>query len=75
MKSGYSREGQPGRGFCMASEILDEVCLLRNLEQVMQWAFGRNPPAELFTVVTQDEFTHDVVLKLEADFFLVFDTT
>ena len=63
------------KGFYMPSEILDEVRSFSNLEQVMQWAFGRKPPADLFTVVTQDEFTHDVVLRPEPDLFLVFDTT
>ena len=58
----------------MPSEIPDEARSFTNLEQVMQWAFGRTPPADLFTVVTQDEFTHDVVLKIETDLYLVFDT-
>ena len=57
------------------SEVFDEICSFQNLDQVMQWAFGRKPAAEIFTVVTQDEFTHDIVLKLEPDCFLVFDTT
>ncbi|MFP5265601.1 MAG: hypothetical protein ACLGJB_27270 [Blastocatellia bacterium] len=47
----------------------------RTLEAVMRWAFGRKPPAELFTVVTQDEFTHDVVIRVSPGGFLVFDTT
>ncbi|HEX8087395.1 MAG TPA: hypothetical protein VF762_00990 [Blastocatellia bacterium] len=47
----------------------------RTLEAVMQWAFGRKPPAELFMVVTQDEFTHDVVIRASPETFLVFDTT
>ena len=59
----------------MVSELFDEVRWFQNLDQVIQWAFGRKPPAEVFTVVTQDEFTHDVVLKLEPGLFLVFDTT
>ena len=33
------------------------------------------PPAELSTVVTQDEFTHDVVIQVSPEVFLVFDTT
>ena len=64
-----------GQTFYMPSEILNEARSFSHLEQVMHWAFGRRAPAKLFTVVTQDEFTHDVVLKLEPDIFLVFDTT
>ena len=59
----------------MPTEILDEARSFYNLEQVMQWAFKRQPPADIFLAVTQDEFTHDVVLKLGPEVFLVFDTT
>jgi hypothetical protein len=41
----------------------------------MRRAFGRKPPAELFTAVTQDEFTRDVVIRVSPGRFLVFDTT
>ena len=59
----------------MPSEILQEAGSFHTLEQVMQWAFARKPPAELSTVVTQDEFTHDVVIRVDNEVFLVFDTT
>ena len=44
------------------------------LEDVMRWAFARKPPAEVAGIVTQNEFTHDIILKAAADVFLVFDT-
>ena len=56
------------------SDILSEVEHYRTLEEVMRWAFTRKPPAEFAGVVTQDEFTHDVILKAAAQVFLVFDT-
>ena len=59
----------------MSADILSQVASLHTLEQAMQWAFARNPPAELVNVVTQDEFTHDVIIKAGPDKFLVFDTT
>jgi hypothetical protein len=59
----------------MSADILSEVETFRTLESVMRWAFGRKPPAELFVVVTQDEFTHDVVIRASPEIFLVFDTT
>lgn len=58
----------------MHSTVLTEVETLRTLEQVMLWAFARKPPAELQEVVTQDEFTHDVVIRMDSETFLVFDT-
>ena len=59
----------------MPADILSEVESFRSLEQVMLWAFARQPPAELFNVVTQDEFTHDIVIRVSPDVFLSFDTT
>lgn len=59
----------------MPADVLTEVVAFRTLEQVMFWAFARTPPAQLLNVTTQDEFTHDVVIKVSPDAFLVFDTT
>jgi hypothetical protein len=44
----------------------------RSLEEVMRWSFAEGLP--LVDVVTQDEYTHDVVLGA-APHWLVFDTT
>lgn len=57
----------------IATDILNEVEHYRTLEDVMRWALARKPPAEVAGVVTQDEFTHDIILKA-AEVFLVFDT-
>ncbi len=59
----------------MPTDVLSEVSSFRTLEQALHWAFARKPPAQLLNVVTQDEFTHDVVLQVLPDVFLVFDTT
>ncbi|HKA21317.1 MAG TPA: hypothetical protein VKN18_23775 [Blastocatellia bacterium] len=58
----------------MPTEILSELESLRTLEQAMHWAASRKPPARLLNVVTQDEFTHDVVFQASPEVFLVFDT-
>ena len=55
--------------------------LLRDLERmpslasVVPWVLGRTSPGEFVAVVVQDEFTHDVVVRLSPDLFVVFDTT
>ncbi|MBS1796688.1 MAG: hypothetical protein JSS81_22850 [Acidobacteria bacterium] len=60
-------------------EVLEkELAKLKLLGQVLAWA-GAQPkgvclPQIVAEVVTQDEFTHDVVIPYK-DFFLVFDTT
>ncbi len=59
----------------MLVDLLTEVSSFRTLEQAMRWALARTPPAELLNVVTQDEFTHDVVIQVSPEGFLVFDTT
>jgi hypothetical protein len=59
----------------MPGDILSELESLRTLEQAMHWAASQKPQARLLDVVTQDEFTHDVVFEAAPNVFLVFDTT
>jgi hypothetical protein len=46
-----------------------------NLQQVVRWGLAHRPPLIVVDVVTQDEFTHDVVLPWRDALYLVFDTT
>jgi hypothetical protein len=55
--------------------ILREVEGLSTLAGVLRWATARTPRAEFVDVVIQDEYTHDVVIRVGAETFLVFDTT
>lgn len=57
------------------SAVLLELEGLTSLAGVIRWAVGRTPPAEFVDVVVQDEFTHDVVVRVAEDLFFVFDTT
>ena len=59
----------------MLEDILKEAEKFASLEQVLNWAFARTPPAKLADVVAQDEFTHDVVIRIDEEIFLNFDTT
>jgi hypothetical protein len=59
----------------MPEAILKEVEPFRTLETVLNWGLAKKPPASLVNVVTQDEFTHDVIFKIGEEIFLVFDTT
>jgi hypothetical protein len=54
-------------------QLLAATASLRTLEDVTRWAFARG--FALVDVVTQDEFTHDVVIAATPPVFLVFDTT
>ena len=45
------------------------------LADVLQWAREQSPPRSVAEIVTQDEYTHDVVLPFDGSHFLAFDAT
>ncbi len=59
----------------MVDELLRELAPFATLAGVIPWALARNPAAEFVEVVVQDEFTHDVLVRVAPDLFVVFDTT
>jgi hypothetical protein len=48
---------------------------LRTLEPVLEWMRAQDPPRVVSEIVTQDEYTHDVVVPWADLLVLVFDTT
>ena len=48
---------------------------LRTLADVLAWAPKQAPPRSIAEIVTQDEYTHDVVLAANERPYLAFDTT
>ena len=48
---------------------------LATLASVLAWARGATPPWSVEEIVTQDEYTHDVVLASRDRPYLAFDTT
>jgi hypothetical protein len=55
--------------------LLREVEPFATLAPVIAWALRQSPPAEFVQVVVQDEYTHDVVVRVADGLFVVFDTT
>jgi hypothetical protein len=55
--------------------LLPEVESIRSLVDAMRWARSRTPPAAFVDAIAQDEFTHDVVLRVDEETFVVLDTT
>ncbi len=47
----------------------------RTLEQVLDWGRSQELPLAVADIVTQDEYTHDVLLPLDTRHWLVYDTT
>lgn len=45
------------------------------LADVLQWAREQRPPRTVAEIVTQDEYTHDVVVMFDGGHFLIFDAT
>lgn len=60
------------------AKLENELANLKTLGQVLNWARtkpkGEFLPQIVAEVITQDEFTHDVIVPFR-DLFLVFDTT
>jgi len=48
---------------------------LRTLGSVLEWLRAQDPPRNVREIVTQDEYTHDVVVAWAERLVLVFDTT
>lgn len=57
--------------------LVAQVAAQRTLAEVLRWAGARTPPVALTEIVTQDEYTHDVVLPLDParPLYLAYDTT
>jgi hypothetical protein len=60
-----------------AAELQARVAAQRTLADVLGWAAAQRPPVAIAEIVTQDEYTHDVVLPIAAEppLFLAYDTT
>jgi hypothetical protein len=48
---------------------------LRTLAAVFDWLRAQEPPRAVREIVTQDEYTHDVIVAWSAGLTLVFDAT
>jgi hypothetical protein len=59
-----------------ARALLEQaVAPLRSLEDLLGWSRQHQPPLPSPTVVTQDEYTHDVLIAYPGGRWLDFDTT
>jgi hypothetical protein len=55
--------------------VAAEVSALLTLADVLAWARRHSPSLQVEEIVTQDEYTHDVVLPFDGRHFLAFDAT
>ena len=63
----------------VAPEFVHQIALelraLFTLADVFAWARQASPPRQVEEIITQDEYTHDVLLPLTGSHFLAFDVT
>lgn len=45
------------------------------LHDVLDWGFAHRPVRRVEEIVTQDEYTHDVLVPLDDPFYLVYDVS
>lgn len=59
----------------LLERLRGELRTRRTLADVLTWARAQQPPATVVEIVTQDEYTHDVIVALDPRVHLVFDAT
>jgi hypothetical protein len=58
-----------------ADELLVELQEFATLKSVLGWSLAQRPPAEFVDVVIQDEFHHDVIVRVRDRVYAVFETS
>ena len=59
----------------MRASLSGAIQPLKTLADVLTWARSSTPVWSVAEIVTQDEYTHDVVLQSAGQPYLAFDTT
>ena len=57
----------------VAERLRNELGERRTLADVLDWTRSQRPPRTIHEIVTQDEYTHDILVELEPRLWLVFD--
>ena len=55
--------------------IAEGVANHRSIKHAIDWMGRQNPPLSPSGMVTQDEFSHDILVACSAGLWLVYDTT
>jgi hypothetical protein len=56
-------------------DLLNELQQFATLKAVLTWSLRQKPTAEFVDVVIQDEFHHDVVVRVTDRVYAVFETS
>ena len=55
--------------------IAEDVASHRSIKHAIDWMARQNPPLFPAGMVTQDEFSHDILIACRDGLWLVYDTT
>ena len=58
----------------LRAAIEDIVGEHQTLERVLDWCQAQHPPQWIETIVAQDEFSSDVIVRFHQEHYLVYDT-
>ena len=58
-----------------SDELLEELQAFATLKGVLIWSLEQRPRAEFVDVVIQDEFHHDVIVRVTDRVYAVFETS
>jgi hypothetical protein len=56
-------------------KLLGDLHQLGTLKQVLSWSLAQQPRAEFVDVVIQDEYHHDVIVRVTDYVYAVFETS
>ena len=57
------------------NELVGILTKQLTLEHVSRWLYKQSPPLNIKDVITQDEFTHDVIIPIWGKLVIVYDCT
>lgn len=55
--------------------IVRQVSDHASLERVLEWSGSQRPPRRVEQIVTQDEYTHDVLVPFDVGLYLAYDVS
>ena len=67
-----NRARLPGADF---ARLADAVSSHHSIKHALDWLLAQSPPLAPSDLVTQDEFSHDILVALPEDRWLVYDST
>lgn len=67
-----NRAGLPPEDFGAIAQALSSQCSIRH---AIDWFARHNPPLVPADMVTQDEFSHDILVAYPGGLWLVYDST